>query len=397
MNGTGPKDAQLRIALVVHDYHREGGHSRYTAELAERFSAWGHETHVFANRFPEGAAVFPTAAMQDRPLYFHAVPAQRRTALQTVLSFYRPASRMVRQSGPFDIVHGQGYVCAGCNLLTAHICCAAWHAQRLRSGHGLNWKERIFDAVVMRIEKNLFGRAQSPPVIAISQRVREDLREFYGRQGGMTVIPHGVDLREFDRSQAAVWRAEIRQKLHLPEQQFVALWVGDLRKGFQAAMEAIRQNPGQLLVGVSRSETESFRALARQWGIAERVLLLGPTKEIAKFYAAADVLLFPTTYDAFGMVVLEAMAMGLPVIVSRDAGAADLLVHETNGILLQNPFDAGESAPWLRRLEEDKEFRERLQGAGRQTAEAQDWDKVAQQTLAVYQNIAAAQREKVRA
>src|SRR5438270_7123410 len=102
--------ARLRIALVVHDYHRHGGHARYTAELATRFRR-DHDVHVFANTVDD-----PDTA----GITFHHVPAWRANALATIASFVLPATVLVR--GNFDIVHAQGLCGLRQNVVTAHIC-----------------------------------------------------------------------------------------------------------------------------------------------------------------------------------------------------------------------------------------------------------------------------------
>src|SRR4029077_11658421 len=93
------------------------------------------------------------------------------------------------------------------------------------------------------------------------------------------------------------------------------------------------------LVFLSRSAPEPYEALARERGVAGRVQLCPPSDLVEDFYAAADSLLLPSPYDAFAMVVTEAMACGLPVIVSREAGASGLIEDRTNGILLTNSND----------------------------------------------------------
>jgi UDP-glucose:(heptosyl)LPS alpha-1,3-glucosyltransferase len=373
----------MRIAIVVHDYHRQGGHSRYAVELAERFSVTD-EVHVLANTFPAGSTLSPAPALPDRRLYFHRVPASRRTALGTVLSFCLPATLALHRLGPLDVIHAQGFVCLQRSLVTAHICIAAWHSQRLLSKRGVSWRERFFDAVGTPIERWLYRRQPGRPYIAISHRVQEDLARFHGCTQVARVIPHGVDTHEFDVSRRRSWRAEIRTRLGIEEGTFCALWVGDLRKGAKTAIEAVAQNPGQQLLAVSRTKPDEFRQSSQRLGAAERIVFVPATNEIAKFYAAADVLLFPTTYDAFGMVVLEAMAMGTPVIVSRNAGAAELIEPGRDGLLLDDAFDPGQAARRLRELEQDASARARLAESGLAQARKFDWDRVAAETYAVY-------------
>jgi UDP-glucose:(heptosyl)LPS alpha-1,3-glucosyltransferase len=374
----------MRIAIVVHDYHRQGGHSRYVVELAERFSSQD-EVHILANTFPAGSTVAPAPALPGRRLYFHRIPANRRTALGTILSFCLPATLTLRRLGPFDVIHAQGFVCLQRSLVTAHICIAAWHEQRLLSGHGVNSKERLFDSVVTRIERWLYRRQTRRPLIAISRGVQQDLARFYGCTQPTRIIPHGVSTQEFDVSRRESWRAEIRGRLGVKEDRFCALWVGDLRKGAKTAIEAVAQNEGQVLLAVSRTNPDEFRRWSERLGAGDRVVFVPPTSEIAKFYAAADVLLFPTTYDAFGMVVLEAMAMGTPVIVSRRAGASELIEPGRDGLLLEDPFEAGQAAEQLRLLENDASARARLAESGLAKARSLHWDRVAAQTYAIYQ------------
>jgi UDP-glucose:(heptosyl)LPS alpha-1,3-glucosyltransferase len=373
----------MRIAFLVHDYNREGGHSRYAVELTELMSE-EHEVHVLANTFPANQPLYPSPALPGRRLYFHRITALRWTALVSILSFPLHASWKLASLGPFDVVHAQGWTCWQKCVTTAHICCDAWHKQRLASGFVLNWRERFFDAVIGRLEKWLYRRETGIPVIAISRRVAADLDAFYARSANVHVVPHGVDGREFDLESKLRWRREVRMELGLSENAFVSLWVGDLRKGAAAAIAAVSRNSGQTLLLVSRNETETFRQIALREGGEGRIHFLPPTNRIARYYAAADVFLFPTTYDAFGMVVLEAMAMELPVIVSRDAGAAELLTHLRDGILLDNPFDAAESAEWLRKLESDAPWRQELARHARDTARRNDWREVCRKTLAVY-------------
>ena len=135
-----PAERRLRIAFVVHDYHRSGGHSRYGVELVERFAA-EHEVHLFATRvdgeLPPGVR-------------YHHVPAARRSTLATVLSFIVPASVMVR--GDYDIVHAQGLTVFPSDVVTAHICNRAWHLAQRKTALGVTTKERIFDGIVSPLE-----------------------------------------------------------------------------------------------------------------------------------------------------------------------------------------------------------------------------------------------------
>ena len=348
--------ARVKIALVVHDYHRSGGHSRYVAELATRFTR-EHEVHVFANTFvPEPGIVF------------HHVPASRAHALALIWTFRRNASRMLRELH-FDIVHDQGLCSVVHNVLTAHISNRAWARARL----GAPLKEKLFSLVIGWWEQWQYSHAGRVQVIAVADRVRRDLAADYGLRGRVTVIHHGVDTEKFspaDRSQA------LRNELGISADQPLFLFVGDFRKGVKASIEALGAGH---LVCVGSTPPEPYRALAAKLHRANRVHFRPATDAVEQYYAGADVLLLPTPYDAFGMVVLEAMAAGLPVIVSHNAGASELIVDGQNGYILRNEADL----PGLMRKAAPAS--PAIGSAARTTALQHSWDRVASETLAVYQ------------
>jgi UDP-glucose:(heptosyl)LPS alpha-1,3-glucosyltransferase len=100
------------------------------------------------------------------------------------------------------------------------------------------------------------------------------------------------------------------------------------------------------------------------------------------------VFVLPTPYDAFAMVVSEAMASGLPVIVSREAGASELIEHGVNGLLL-NDASVAELARQMASLERDRAGAARLGCAARKSVEGLTWDTVADQTMSVYRELLA--------
>jgi len=365
----------VKIAFLVHDYHRAGGHSRYVAELATRF-AKDHEVHVFANHAePDSAS----------KIVFHAVPAWRANALTTVLTFALPATLQVGRD--FDIIHSQGFCGFRGNVFTSHICNRAWHVALEKLEGGVTFREGVFNLVAGALEYWVYHFADRNAVIAISQRVENDLVRFYRCPAPIQVIYHGVDLNVFSPANSQRWRSEVRVQFGLPENEPVFLYVGDLRKGAGRCIQALaRLKQGRLLL-VSRTPEEAFRKMADKAGVPDRVHLAGFTNQVEKVYAAADAFVFPTPYDAFAMVVLEAMACGLPVIVSREAGASELIEHGVNGLLLDDAGSVPELSRFMSSLLEDRGWAARLGCAARQSVEAMSWDSVAEKTMRVYQEL----------
>jgi len=370
----------VKIAFVVHDYAREFGHGRYVVELAERFSK-EHEVHVFANTYSNTG---------NPCIEFHRVPALRRNALSSILTFLVPASRVRRSR--FDIVHSQGLCCFSFDVTTAHMCNRAWFRARLESGEPVTWRERVFELVVSPLEHFHYRRSTRAWVIAVSNRIREDLRRCYGRQERVSVIYHGVDLDRFSPAQRHRYRTEMRRECGVGDSDVLCLFVGNLSKGATPTLRALAAVPHAKLVFVTRSAVEAYRRIAGTIGVLDRVSFRPPTNQIEKYYAAGDAFVFPTPYESYGMVISEAMASGLPVITSRAAGAAELIEHGRDGFLLNNPSDNSEIAAYLERLSVDGALRNRLGQAARAVIEEYSWDRVAAQTMDLYRRILAERR-----
>lgn len=367
---------RLRIAFVVHDYNRHIGHSRYVAELASRYRHV-HDVHVFTNTVddPDTAGVT-----------FHHVPAWRPSALASILSFVVPGTLAVR--GRFDVVHAQGLCGLRHTLATAHICQSAWYHALERQGLRLSWKQQVSRRLVTGLERKALCQPQTRRVIAVSHLVRANLAEYYGRTHGVEVVYHGIDTDRFHPANRDRFRTAVRQSVGVPDGQFLALYVGDLKKGAAAAVRAVARTPGAVLLIVSGSDATEVKAVAAEAGVSDRVIFHPHSKRVESFFAAADVFVLPTVYDSFGLVITEAMASGLPVVISRAAGAAELITPGVDGFVTDQPWDADAIAAHLAALRDSPGLRERVGTAARRLVEPLTWDRTAAETLAVYRSAA---------
>ena len=366
----------VKIAYLVHDYHRAGGHSRYVAELASRF-AKQHEVHVFANRI-EGRS--------DTHIHFHHVPAWRANALTTVLTFAIPAS--IQPGRGFDIIHSQGFCGFRGNVFTGHICNRAWHLALQKLEGGVTLRESVFNSVATSLERFVYRYSRGSGVVAVSERVANDLVEFYGCRAPMRVIHHGVDLELFSPQTRQRWRAAMRAEYGLRPEETAFLYVGDLRKGATRCISALSKLERGKLLLASRSPREPYQRMVERAGLSpERVLFLGATNQVERVYSAADALLLPTPYDAFAMVVSEAMACGLPVVVSREAGASELIEDGVNGLVLKDATSIAELAACMQLIAESPERAAQIGNAARQRVEPMSWDAVARQTMQFYEEL----------
>lgn len=175
-------------------------------------------------------------------------------------------------------------------------------------------------------------------VVALSPAEADTLREIYGRVAPpITVIPNGVDLERFHVPTPAE-REEARALFQLDDEARVALFVGHefSRKGLDIAIEALVQAPTVLLMvlGGKAEEIDASRAQAEKLGVTPRVFFAGPRFDLEKFFASADMLVLPSAYEANALVLLEALASGLPVLTTAVGYAPELIDDGVNGFLL---------------------------------------------------------------
>jgi UDP-glucose:(heptosyl)LPS alpha-1,3-glucosyltransferase len=188
-------------------------------------------------------------------------------------------------------------------------------------------------------------------------------------------------LTQFAPAIRAERRSQARELFEIPAQTFVFLLIGNdwRKKGLQLAIEGFGicgDLPIHLLV-VGRDQTRPFVSRIQELNIANRITFLPPEDDAMNFYAAADAYLGPSLEDAFGLPVLEAMACGLPVIASANAGVSEIIENGSNGLLLRNTRDVGELASLIRTLVSDSALRGTLASNALKTAERCTWDKSA--------------------
>jgi UDP-glucose:(heptosyl)LPS alpha-1,3-glucosyltransferase len=375
----------MRIALLARGYHKMGGISRVVADLSEGLAARGHAVTVFTADLPE-----------PRPagIEFVRVGVPRGPYALRVPLFAHRASRRARGAG-FDLIHGQATDCHGADLVSAHSCHR--YAIRMKRREG-DLRDRIkktlhpVHPLVFGLERYNFSPRGSRLIHAVSPRVADEIVESYGvARERLRVVPNGVDLALFHPRNRERDARAVRARLALGDGPLL-LFVGyELYwKGLGTLLEALRRMrraDARVLVA-GRPVTPYIRALAARLGLGDRVRFAGPVGAVEACYAASDVFVLPTRYEAFGLVIAEAMASGLPVVTTRVAGAAERIEDGVNGLLLDSPPDPATLATRLDALLDDAGLRERIGAAGRRTAEA-NWDlgSVTDRVIEIYREL----------
>lgn len=208
--------------------------------------------------------------------------------------------------------------------------------------------------VLLRLEREYFAH-RPRAVLCTSAREVDDLAELYGvPRALMHVAPNGFDGAVFNPGVRERRRADVRRRMDVAPDDVVVLMVANEwhRKGLATLLEAVAETGDRRLridlVG-ARSPA-AFEPLAERLGLRDRLHWHGPSADVAGYYAAADVFALPTTYEPFGIVIVEAIASGVAAVVPRLAGAAGELTDGHGALLLDDPRDVSALAAALRRL-----------------------------------------------
>jgi UDP-glucose:(heptosyl)LPS alpha-1,3-glucosyltransferase len=257
-----------------------------------------------------------------------------------------------------------------------------------------------------RWEREQFvGPGAAAHFLPLSMLVRDDMRAFYGvPEERLHVVHHGIDAAAFSPENCAPLREQARRSWGLADGTVCFLFVGNAfrRKGVPELLRAAallrrRRSDFRVLI-VGRPERNRFwfgRLRARLAGCADVVEFTGAVVPVQRAYAAADAFVLPSWYDTFGLVLLEAMACGLPVIATRQCGAADLLAEGREGFVVDTPADAAALAERMEQLM-DPAVRGPMGQAARRTALEHTSEREFRDLLAVLETAAAERRAGVR-
>jgi UDP-glucose:(heptosyl)LPS alpha-1,3-glucosyltransferase len=239
----------------------------------------------------------------------------------------------------------------------------------------------------------MFEHPRLRAVICISEMVRSEiLRSFRVEPRKLHVIYNGVDLEHFRPRERDAARDADRLRLGFGPRDTMFLFVGSgfARKGLGGAIAGLalaREKSFGLVVAGRDVHQAQFEKQARASGIGERVKFLGGQQDVRPLYAAADCLVLPSRYEPFGSTVLEALAMGLPAIVSSRCGAAEVIEAGVNGWICEP--DAAAGIARLMTLAGTQARSESMRNAARARAERYSIDAMAGKLIELYESLAA--------
>ena len=347
----------MKIALVIlHADPARGGAERYTFDLAEELASRGHAVSLIASTFGPQPTGVDCVELGERG----------RTRLGKYRCFLDAQDQHFSQA-KYDIIHAM-LPMRRCEVYHPH---AGLAAEAVATGHlkhagllkqsvarlsnRLNPKRNAF----AQVERELLEAKRGPIVLCLSEYVKQTVRTHYRLPDDrLATLFNAVDLAKYDPAARPGAEAEVRKKYGFAADRIIALMVAQdfARKGLHEAIAGLAGagDARLTLLVVGKPDPWAYQQIAREMKVADRVIFAGPTTDPYAFYAAADFFVLPTRHDPCSLVVLEALAMGLPVISTKQNGACEIMTPGEHGFILENADDVTGLVTAMRALCDDQ-------------------------------------------
>jgi glycosyltransferase involved in cell wall biosynthesis len=361
----------VKLCIVTHKIQKGDGQGRVNYEVAKEVIRRGHHLTLLASDIaPE---LEESSKVDWVQIQVKSLPTE---FVRNFLFAFKSADWLRQHRSQVDLIKVNGAITkADADVNAVHFVHSSWlrshvHTSRIRRDL-YGFYQWLYTAVNARWEKKAFRKAKV--VVAVSEKVAQELANIGVPRSQMQVILNGVDLEEFSPGVAS------RAKLGLPENVTLAMFAGDIRtprKNLDSVLHALVKVPDLHLAVVGATEGSPFLQLANSLGLDERVHFVGYRRDIAQIMQAVDLFVFPSRYEACTLVLLEAMASGLPVITATATGGAELVTPEC-GFVLPDSDDTDALATALNRLVSDRQLRLQMGQAARKVAEQHSWTTMA--------------------
>ncbi len=375
-----PLSDPRQLCIVTHVCRKNDGQGRVNFEIAKAALAAGWHVTVLAAELSEELSKHALVRWIRMP------PAKLPTNLLKYHVFaIKTAFWLRRHRTEIDVLHVNGFITwEPADVNTAHFVHAGW----LKSGYfPYRWGrslyrtyQRFYTLSNLYLERKAFK--ESGIVIAISNKIKSELESIGVEREKIALIENGVDVDEFGPG------AGSRVKFGLSEDRIYLLFAGDIRtsrKNLDTVLQAMRLIKDCDLVVAGRLEGSPYPEMAEKMAIAKRVHFLGMVDDVASLMRSVDLFVFPSRYEAMSLVILEAMASGLPVLTAKSAGGAEIVAD--GGRVLDDPDDIETLAAWVNELAARTDLRLEMGRRARAIAETFTWGVMSAKYLALYQNL----------
>jgi len=375
-----PVPSRCDVTIVAQDLGAVGGMEHQLAELVIGLRQLGHEVTVIARtcELPPSAGVA-----------FHRVRGPSRPFLLAYPWFMAVASLMVRRWRRGVVQATGAIVLNRVDVIAVHYCHQVGPAHPSRSTSLFRMHNKLVGQMVRFAERLCFRVNGSATYVCVSDGVAEEVRRHYPELVDRVVTIHnGVDTASFAPGVRQKEARALRAALEIGADRLVAVFVGSEweRKGLQPLIQALAMAPEWVLVVAGSGDRERYRQLAESLGVGQAVRWLGVSRDVQLVYELADALVFPSSYEAFSLVTLEAAASGLPILATPVSGVRELVTDGQDGFLIsQEPSVIAER---LGQLAADPALRTCMSRAARESALAFRWETMVAKHDELYSRLA---------
>ena len=363
-----------------------GGMNVYVRELSRALGPMGFEIDVFTRcqdlSLPiivddNGMRVIYLKAGPQAPYPKEVLPRYFGEFLDEIVSF--------ADSEDYDLLHSHHWLSGWVASRLKDI----WKVPMIHTFHTLGY---LKPSTRYRLEIEAHTVRAAGSIIATSEVEKNDLIQYYNAESDkIDVIPCGVNLKLFKRLDPGL----SKKYLGLPQQKYL-LFVGRIApiKSIETLLKAMRMLQFQvhlLIIGGENGsrELQSLKKMTGKLGITNRVSFLEakPQTVLSYYYSAAEICILPSRYESFGLVALESMACGTPVIASRVGGIPEVVEHGKTGFLI-TPGDEKEIAGGIEYLLKDEKLRNSMALQAHKRAKGFSWKSVADKVSSIYRTYA---------
>ncbi|RUT07885.1 glycosyl transferase [Dulcicalothrix desertica PCC 7102] len=369
----------MNFCIVTPYVIKGDGQGRVNYEIVWEAIRRGHEVTLVARK------VAPELQEQGLVKFINFDVEKFPTALIKEMMFSsQSAAWLYKHRQEFDLVQICGAVTSfPADVNTSHFVHTSWrrshvHTARMNKNfYGLyHW---LYSTLNAYWEKQAYQKAKIS--VAVSNKVKQELiNDVNIKPEKIHVIHNGVDVNEFFPG------VSDRQQLGLPVEKNLALFAGDIRtnrKNLDTVLKAIVKVPSLHLVVLGDTSDSPYPKMAENLGLSDRVYFAGFRRDVAEIMRAVDFFVLPSRYEACTLVLLEAMASGLPVITAESAGGAELVTPESGFVLASDNVNALATA--LNTLTLDSELRTKMGETARIVAEQNTWVSKAEHYINLFE------------
>lgn len=369
-----------------------GGAESYAVALATTLIEKGWEVHLYGEAWdnePKGAR-------------FHKIhiPKFLPSWLKLLLFAWKHKKMVYRQN--YDVVMGFG------NTIYMNVYQSHGGVHQFSTARKVYSEKSVLRRIIKRIfilmsakywtrawiEAAAFRIKPRPKIIAIADMIKKDMELFFHiRSEEINVIYNGVDAKRFNPAIRQRLRGQLRNQWNLNENETVFLFVSyDLKKkGIEPLVEAAAAlkksgNGAFKIVVVGGQPYRSLEKIIAKLDIKDKLVFTGRVKSVEKVYVNSDVFVLPTYYDACSLVVIEAMASGLPAITTEYNGVAGIINDGISGYVISHPPDSSELADKMELLM-DKSWRQKMSEEASRTGQEYSTKKNHKEIMSVLENV----------